>query len=150
MKLCFDSIEEVKEFVGSLKGTRGGKADKSETETATGSAPAPMQPPAGGAAPMETTTFAPPSGAPQGGFPGAGATSFPTGPAPEIAALVQRISTRLDAAISGGQPAEAARAWLASQCGPEAANATLDQIKSTFLAKLSQPVLENIAKLMAA
>jgi hypothetical protein len=149
MKLCFDTLEEVKDFVKQLKGTRGGKGDKDD-DAGPGTAPAPIQPPAGQAAP----TFAP-----SGGFvpPGAGATqqgaAFPAanaGPAPEIMALVQRISARVDSAIQSGQPADQVLTWFRTQCGPEAATATMDQIKQHFLPRAAQAKLDDIAKLMAA
>lgn len=147
MRLSFDSIEEVKEFVTQLKGTRGKKGDGDEATT--GGAPAPIQPPAGGVAGFPGAggaTFAPPGGgAAPGAFPAPGA-----GPSPEVAAIVQRINVRLDGAIAAGQPAEQATAWLRGQCGPEAANATLDQLKTVFLPKAAMPTLENIAKLMNA
>jgi hypothetical protein len=149
MRLSFDSIEEVKLFVASLKGTRGKKGEDDVTET--GNAPAPLAPPAGGSAQgfnpggMSTAQFAPPAGgAVAGAFPAAAA------PDPAIAALVARIVTKLDSAIASGQPADQALAWFKSQCGPETANYTLDQIKQQALPKLAQPVLENMAKLMAA
>lgn len=150
MKLCFDSIEEVKDFVTQLKGTRGGKGNKDETDTNTTSgtsgAPAPLQPPAGGVD-MGGTQFAPPAGTFGAAGPGAG---FPAGPSPEAAALVARIVAKTDSAIAGGQNPEQARAWFAGQCGPEAANATLDQIKGTYLPKLAVPQLQQIASLLAA
>lgn len=148
MKLCFDSIEEVKDFVTQLKGTRGGKGSKDETETTAsttaGGAPAPMQPPAGGGAVGFGDNAA-------GGFPSPG-PSFapPAGPSPEVQALVNRIITKTDSAIAGGQNPEQARAWFASQCGAEAANATLDTIKASFLPKLAVPQLTQIASLLAA
>lgn len=151
MKLEFDSIEEVKEFVTKLKGTRGGKATDADDAPAAGTtAPAPAQPPAGGPGPTFSPGPAPGAfgGAPAGGaFPGPAA---PTGPSPEVLALVQRISARIDGAIASGQPADAARTWLAGQCGPEAANYTMDQLKTVALPKAAMPVLENIAKLMNA
>ncbi len=63
MKLEFESIEEVKEFVTKLKGTRGGKnsGDTDDAPAATGQAPAPLMPPQGGPA----------------GFPGAGGFAAP-------------------------------------------------------------------------
>ena len=153
MKLEFDSIEEVKEFVTKLKGTRGGKGDK-EDEAPQGQAPAPLAPPTNqtGAAAFNQNpapSFAPP-------VPGATAAvagpfaSAATGPAPEVLALVNRIVVRLEGAIASGQPADQALAWLRSQCGPDAANATMDQMKTVVLPKASVPVLENIAKLMNA
>lgn len=150
MRLSFDSIEEVKDFVKNLKGTRGGKAgDSEDTGTAqTGNAPQPLAPPGGGFNPGGAA-FAPPvGGATLAGaaFPAAGAPGL----APEVQALVTRITTRIDGAIATGQPAEQVLAWFRGQCGPEAAAATMDQIKQIFLPKAPVPTLENIAKLMNA
>lgn len=149
MKLCFDSIEETKEFVKQLKGTRGGKAGEADDAgtAATNNAPPPLQPPAGpfnpgGAAPFNGPA---PGGFPQGGFPGAGVTIDPN-----VMALANRIAAKVDSAIASGQPADAALQWFRSQCGPEAAGATLDQIKQGFLPRLPVATLEGIAKLMAA
>ena len=145
MKLCFDSIEEVKEFVGSLKGTRGKKGDTEDGAAAAHAVPAPMMPPANPA----PGAFAPPPAA----------TGFPTVPAPfgaavthapEVVALVARIGAKLDAALASGQPADAALAWFRQRCGPEAAAATIDQIKMVYLAKLSVANLEETAKLLGA
>ena len=149
MKLCFDSIEEVKEFVGSLKGTRGkgkGDADDGSAAGQTTHAPAPIMPPVGGApaqfAPPAAGFAAPnPFGAQQGGMPSV---------APEVAALVARINAKIDGALASGQPQDAALAWFRGQCGPEAAAASMDQIKTVFLPRLTPPALENIAKLMGA
>lgn len=151
MKLVFDSIEEVQEFVKKLKGTRGGKDKGDEVETA-GSAPAPLQPPAGGAPttfnPGATTGFAP-----QGAGAAPAAAAFPAAGAPvlapEVQALVNRIIVRLDHAVGMGQAADALK-FFQGQCGPDAANYTLDQIKAVALPKLAMPALENIAKLMNA
>lgn len=155
MKLEFESIEEVKDFVTKLKGTRGGKADKDEGTETGGAAPEPLKPPAG----QSTATGAP-------GFPGsigyvpegAGATqagaAFPvhvaTGPAPEILALVERIKVRIDGAIASGQPAAAVLDWFQKQLGPETANYTMEQIKDVALPKASKPILDGIAGLMNA
>lgn len=169
MKLCFDSIDEVKDFISNLKTARKGKNAGNEDEggeaTTTTTAPvntAPVTGPAmtatsGGApAPLQPPTDSGPMGGPAAfpgasGFPGGPApTAAPTGPSPEVAALVTRIVPRIDAALASGQPAEAVTAWFRGQCGPEAANATLDQIKQVFLAKLTVPQLDNIAKLVNA
>lgn len=135
MKLCFDSIEEVKDFVGSLKGTRGGKGgkgDETEMPSVTGQAPAPLMPQA---------QFTPP-----------GQQQQPTGPFgdPAVTALAGRIAARIDSAIASGQPADQALAWFRGQCGAEASAATMEQIKSIFLPKMAVAGLENIAKLMNA
>jgi hypothetical protein len=135
MRLSFDSIEEVKEFVKGLKGTRGGKADADDEPK--GQAPAPLQPPAGG-----MPNFAGPGAAT--GFPGG------AGLDPALQAVVTRIVTKLDASLAAGNSAEAALTWFRSHFGPEAAQATLDQIKQVFLARLPVATLENIAKMMGA
>lgn len=153
MRLSFDSIDEVKEFVKNLKGTRGGK-DKDDGEAATGSAPQPLQPPAAGA--MSgfpgggATGFAAPGAgaAPAGGgFPVAGAPTV----APEVQALVTRIITRVEAAVAAGSTKpDDMLAWFRGQCGAEAAQATWDQIKASFLPKMGVPQLDGIAKMVAA
>jgi len=163
MKLSFDTIEEVQEFVKRLKTTRGGKGEKEEAETTTAQqttaiAPPPMQPP-NSALPAQqgfpgTGGFAPPAGgaAPAGGgFPVDGAT----GPVPEVQALVTRIITKLDQSIgSGASGAEQALQWFRGQCstalGENLSAANMDQIKSVCLPKMTVPALENIAKQMNA
>ena len=143
MKLCFDSIEEVKSFVASLKGTRGKKGEGDEAE-APPQVPAPLMPSQAQPQAFNPTpapaTFQPPVNA----FPGASAGD------PVVNGLVARIVARIDSAIASGQPADAVLGWFRGQCGAEAAGATMDQIKTVFLPKLAAPGLENIAKLMNA
>lgn len=153
MRLSFDSIEEVKEFVKGLKGTRGGKADADDAP-ATGQAPAPLQPPVTGPAagfPGAGGFAAPAAGAaPAGGGPFA---AVATGPAPEVLALVARIVAKIDAAVGSGQPADTALAWFRSECGKagiDASSYNMDQIKQFALPKMAAPMLEQIAKLMNA
>jgi hypothetical protein len=152
MELKFTSIEEMLEFAGKLKKPRTGKAGEGEEASNT---PAPLQPSAGGAAVgfPGAGGFAPQgAGAGQmgGAFPAVGAPVL----APEVAALVQRITARMDSAVSSGvTKADDMLAWFRGQCAgvdPNAANATLDQIKGVFLPKLSVPALDQIAKMMAA
>lgn len=149
MQLIFDSVEECVDFVkNKVKGTRGGRNSAADDDNggATGAqAPAPLQPPAGGVMggpAMAAPSFVPP----QGAFPGPGAATAPV-VGPEIMALVGRVVAKIDGALASGQPADTVLNWFRGQCGPEAASATLDQIKTVFLAKLSQPALENIVKL---
>jgi hypothetical protein len=143
MRLSFDSIDEVREFVKGLKGTRGGKAgDGDETSTDT----KPLQPPVGGAA-----TLAGPGA--NAGFPNNAGGGFPggaTGIDPAVQGVVTRIVTKLDASLAAGNSADAALTWFRSHFGPEAAQATLDQIKQIFLARLPVAKLEDIAKMMGA
>lgn len=155
MKLTveFDSIEEFEAFRTSGKKSRGKGKDDAESEVNTtaaqaGSAPPPLPPPVGGAMgfnPGATQGFAPPGA---GAAPGAGAFPAVGAPqvAPEVQAIVNRITAKLDAAIASGQPADKALEWMQGQCG--APGATMDQIKQVSLPKLSMPQLENIAKLM--
>ena len=148
MKLEFDSIDEVKAFYAQLKGTRGKKGDDADEAAPTATAtvqqvPAPMAVP---------TTF------PSAGFapPVAGAAQtaqvFPapvaTGPAPEVLALVNKIITKLDDSLAAGNAPDAALNWFRTQCGPEAAQATMDQIKTHFLPRMAQQPLEFVAKQM--
>lgn len=146
MRLSFDSIDEVKEFVKGLKGTRGGKAgdndDGAGPQTGGQTAPALLQPPTG-------QTFNP--GAGGAAFNPGGAAGFsPVGVAPEVTALVNRIVARADALVAGGQDANAMLTWFRTQCGPEAAQATLDQIKTVFLSKASVTTLTEMVKLIGA
>lgn len=153
MRLSFDTIDEVKDFVKQLKGTRGGKVGDNDEGAAAGNAPQPLAPPLG-----QATTFNPAGGPgfapPAGGAIQTGAGPFAAGAtvlAPEIQALVTRIVTRIDGAAASGQSVDAMLTWLRGNVGdPGAASATLDQIKTVFLPRASAPTLENIAKLMAA
>jgi hypothetical protein len=141
----FDSEEE---FKARIKNPRkgGGSDDGSDTGQTTAQAPAPLAPP------QTQQPFnpapAPAAFVPPQGFPGATAGAPVADPV--VAGLVQRIVTRIDSAIAGGQPADAVLNWFRGQCGAEASAATMDQIKTVFLHKLQAPGLENIAKLMNA
>jgi hypothetical protein len=142
MKLEFNSIEEVKEFVAQLKGTRGKKGDGDGE--AGPQAPTPVMPPAGGAA-----AFQGPSAA-QGFAPVANPFPPATGGDPAIAALVHRIGVGIDTQLARGSDPNNALTWFRQQCGPEAAAATMEQIKTVFLPRLPMAALENIAKLTGA
>lgn len=132
---------QIKDYVKGLKGTRGGKGDAADegagTQVTGQTAPAPLQPLQG--------TFNPGAGGAAAFNPGFGSVD------PAVLALVQRIATRIDGLISSGQqPADSIVTWFRSQLGAEAAGATLDQIKQTFLPKASTVALENITKLIGA
>jgi hypothetical protein len=145
MKLEFSSIEEVKEFVAQLKGTRGKKGDGDGEANPGPQAPAPAMPPIG------APGFQGP-GAVQGFTAPAAANPFPpaTGGDPAVAALVHRIGVGIDAQLARGSDPNNALVWFRQQCGPEAAAATMDQVKTVFLPRLPIPALENIAKLTGA
>lgn len=77
---------------------------------------------------------------PAQGFPGAnGAAPPPTHP------LVTAILARIDGAVGSGQPAEAIVTWFRQQIGPDAANATLDQLKQVFIPRMTEVQLKQIA-----
>ncbi len=157
MRQSFDTIEEILDFVTKLKKPRTGKGSEAEDAgpQAGGpiNAPAPIMPgaaaggfPSGG--PAFNPTSSPSFGAPAG-----------TGPSPDILAMVQRITTRMDWAITpvanggGGQPGETVLAWFRGQLaavGADVAGYTWDQIKQNALPRAPMPVLEQIAKLMNA
>lgn len=162
MRLSFDSIDEVKEFVKQLKGTRGpkGSDDDSGAGAQAGNVPA-LAMPQGNAGP----TFVPQG---PGAGPGAAlgvAGAFPGGASgpvldPQVGALVQRLNARIAVVIAGdpskgipAQPAEQVAIWLRGQCSPtnpNAAAATLEQLQNVFIANLGVPQLTEMARLMAA
>lgn len=170
MKLVFESLEELHAFYNEAFGdsegstekpkrTRRSKKDDAGEGAQAGGAPAPMAPPASngqvGTGGQAFTGFAPPAA---GAGPGPGfvapaaapAPAPPTGPSPEITALVQRICTRIDAAIASGQNQDAALAWFRTECGQNAAQATMDQIKSHHLFQQTPDKLAYFAKVMNA
>ncbi len=133
MKLCFDSIDEVKTFVASLKGTRGKGKDEPEEIAAI----APVQ---GGQPVMPAMQgFTPPAAA-MTGFPGAAPTT------PTVNPLVPQIIAKLDGAIATGQNAEQITNWFRNLLGPDAAAATLDQIKQVFIPRLAEPQMKQLAQ----
>lgn len=139
----FDSVDEIRAFVKDhLKGTRrGGKGDDGDEGTNTNPAPAPIMPPV-------TTTHQGFAG-PPAGF-GGGASGFPghmPAVAPEVTALVTKINSKIDGSLAAGNPQGPMLDWFRQHCGAEAAGATIEQIKTVFLPKMSIPVLENIVKL---
>jgi hypothetical protein len=133
MKLCFDSIDEVQAFVKQLKGTRG---KKGEDDSEVGPTPVGGQPqmPTGPA-----IGFTPPQTAMQG-FPGAVPTTAAVNP------LVPQIIAKLDGALASGQNAEQITTWFRNLLGPDAAAATLDQIKQVFIPRLPEPQLKQLAQ----
>lgn len=150
---------QVADYMANVKKKRSGKDDGPETANASmNMAPAPIMPPATGFGGQSTqgfggapTGFAPPAGgaAPVGGgFPAPGAQP---GPAPEVAALVQRIVTRMDAEAQSGQtdPAQMLQ-WFRNQCGPDAAQATKQQIQQVLLPRMAVSALTTIAQAIAA
>jgi hypothetical protein len=73
--------------------------------------------------------------------------SFPGGNSgtAQVHPLVTAILARIDGAVNGGQPADAVVTWFRQQIGPEAAQATLDQIKQVFIPRMTEQQLKQIA-----
>lgn len=128
----FESWEEMEQFRVSGKKTRG-KGAKEEVEE--------QVEPTAASTPQ---TFAPSAAAtqPQQGFPG-GNSGAPAAAA--TSPLVTAILARIDGAISSGQPADNVVTWFRQQIGPEAANATLEQIKQIFVPRMTEQQLKQIA-----
>lgn len=129
MKLCFDSIDEVKTFMAALKGTRKGKDETDEPVAAPVGGQPQMAPINTGFAPPQTTV----------GFPGAM-------PQAAVNPLVGQIIVKLDGALATGQNAEQITNWFRNLLGPDAAAATLDQIKQIFIPRLAEPQLKQLAQ----
>jgi hypothetical protein len=162
MRLEFESIDEVKAFYAQLKGTRGKKGDDAdEAPQTTVQVPAPIQPPTGGFNPNPAQGFnpnpaqgfTPPQTTTQASPFGGGAPAID----PAVQGLVDRIVQRTDSLLKAGQGnAEQMLTWFRGQCGPEAASATMEQIKAVFLPRLPRGPeaqsgsLEYVAKLTGA
>jgi hypothetical protein len=140
----FDNWDEMEAFRTSGKRTRGKGKDKDDgDENEAGPAqvatftPPPTQTPAtasaatGFQAPGGAAGFAPPNAAPA---------------APAIHPLVQPIIAKIDAALAAGQPEANVLGWLRQQLGAEAAQATMEQVKTVYLPKASEPILQSIAQ----
>jgi hypothetical protein len=72
-------------------------------------------------------------------FPGATAV-------PAVNPLVPQIIAKLDGALTSGQNAEQITNWFRNLLGPDAAAATLDQIKQVFIPRLPEPQLKQLAQ----
>lgn len=132
----FESWDEMEAFRTSGKKTRG-KSQMTEVEEAVETQAAKADPTV-----TQPQAFAPPA-APAHGFPGG------NGGAPTAAAatnpLVTAILARIDGAVSSGQSSDAVVTWFRQQIGPDAANATLDQIKQVFVPRMTEQQLKQIA-----
>lgn len=128
----FESMEEFENFRTSGKKTRA-KGQREEVEE--------QAEPVAASTPQ---TFAPSAAAtqPSQGFPG-GNSGAPAATATHP--LVTAILARIDGAVSSGQPSDAVVTWFRQQIGPEAANATLDQIKQIFVPRMTEQQLKQIA-----
>jgi hypothetical protein len=141
MKLIveFDSMEEFEQFRVSGKATRKRTKDEVEetaTEPARQAAPPPQPAPA--VQPIST----PPDvqQAMTSGFPGGNGQM-----APVVNPIVAAIHARIDGAVSTGQSVDDIVKWFRQQIGPEAAQATLDQIRNIFIPRMTEIQLKQLA-----
>jgi hypothetical protein len=140
----FDTWEEMEIFRTSGKKTRGRSQMADESPTADEVAEKQAQQgqqviapnPAAATFQPAVAQVAPPSQ----GFPGGnGAAPAPAHP------LVAAILARIDGAVGSGQPADAIVTWFRQQIGPDAANASLDQLKQVFIPRMTEGQLKQIA-----
>jgi hypothetical protein len=152
----FDSWEEMEIFRTSGKKTRG-KSQMSEVEEAVELQASKADPTVTQHAekqaqmaastivnPVPAQTFQPPAVATApAGFPGA------NGPTPPAAnPLVAAILARIDGAVATGQSSDDIVRWFRQQIGPDAANATIDQIRQVYVPRMSDAQLKSIAPLL--
>lgn len=153
----FDSMEDFEAFRTSGRKTRS-KSQMSEVEEATElqasrANPADTRPPQieqtaqaiRDAQPVQTSFAPTPPPTNVHSFPGGNSGS----PAPAAAhPLVAAIWARIDSAISSGQPSDTIVTWFRQQIGPDAANATLDQIKQVFIPRMTEQQLKQLAPVL--
>lgn len=131
----FDSMEEFEQFRVSGKATRKRTKDEVDEQPVAQTAP---PPPAPAVQPVAT----PPDvqQAMVSGFPGGNGQMPPT-----VHPIVTAILARIDGALTSGQSTDAIVTWFRQQIGPEAANATLDQIKQIYVPRMTDAQLKQIA-----
>jgi hypothetical protein len=134
----FDNWDEMEAFRTSGRKTRTKKEEAAEAAEEQAAAPPAITPgpPATFTPPVTPVAVTP---APQG-FPGANGTA-----APAVNPLAIAIADKADNAIAGGQDANAVLMWFRQTIGPDATNATWDQIKSVYLPRLPNEQLVKIA-----
>ena len=137
----FDSMEEFEAFRSSGKKARSRiKEEEPVQEEVAQTAPEPVAPAPVAPTPTPPPGFTPPSTATVHNFPGSNSGSPPT-----VHPLVTAILARIDGALTTGQSTDAVVQWFRQQIGPDAANATLDQIKQIFIPRMSAERLEQLA-----
>ncbi len=125
----FDTWDEMIAFTTSGKKTRTKKEEAAEEiaeQTVTATPP--------------VTAFTPPV-QPMQGFPG----SPPAAAAQAANPIVAQIIAKVDGALSSGQSPDNVLNWFRQQIGPDAAQATLDQIKTVFLPRMNDAQLKTLA-----
>jgi hypothetical protein len=142
----FDTWEEMELFRTSGKKTRGKVKDDEVTVEEVTEKVAQMNTAAATtlgtqAAPatQAVNAFQPAPSPVAQGFPGGNGAAAPMHP------LATAVIGKIDGAIGSGQPTESIAAWFRSQIGPDAAQATLDQIKQVFIPRMTEAQLKQIA-----
>jgi hypothetical protein len=133
----FDGMEEFEAFRTSGRKARSGKAKDDEPAAVEETAQAIRD-----AQPLQAPPVPPPPPPPAAtihSFPGTNSGAHP---------LVAAILTRIDRAIMDGQPADNVVMWFRQQIGPDAKDATLEQIKQVFIPKMSEMQLTQLAPLL--
>ena len=138
----FDTWEEMEIFRTSGKKARGKKEEPEVTVEEVTEKVAQMN------SDMAAPQFTPPpvgvvAQPHAGGFPGSNSGTMPAVATPHP--LVAAILARIDGAVASGQPADAIVTWFRQQIGPDAAQASLDQIKQVFIPRMGEAQLKQIA-----
>jgi hypothetical protein len=136
----FDTWEEMELFRTSGKKTRGkAKDDEVTVEEVTEKVAQMNTAAATTLGTQANNTFQPVPSPVAQGFPGGNGAAAPMHP------LATAVIGKIDGAIGSGQPTESIAAWFRSQIGPDAAQATLDQIKQVFIPRMTEAQLKQIA-----
>lgn len=131
----FDSMDEFEAFKVSGKKSRAkGQVDPEEVAAQPSQPQMQVQPP---------QQFSPPA-QPSHGFPGANGPNPPAQPQ-QLHPIAQAILAKIDGSLASGQTSDAIVAWFRQQIGPEAAQATFDQLKQVLIPRLSEAQLRQIA-----
>ena len=169
----FDSKEEFDEYMGgNAEGQEAGETKprrtrRTKAEIAASGTSVPEPAPVPASAPAAPEMPAPQQMTPQmfgqqaqAGEPspfGAAGASLPPGPSPAVQALLQRVSNGLETRLadkkadsSTAYDPNAILTWFRQQCGLGAVQATFDQINQSFLPRMHESRLEDIAKMIGA
>ncbi len=134
----FDTWDEMIAFTTSGKKTRTKKEEAADDAVSGGDLGLPAVGTPG--AVIGTSGFTPPV-QPMQGFPGSLPAAAPQAANPIVAQIIAKV----DGALSSGQSPDNVLNWFRQQIGPDAAQATLDQIKTVFLPRMNDAQLKTLA-----
>jgi hypothetical protein len=145
----FDTWEEMEIFRTSGKKTRGKAKDEDVTVEEVTEKVAQMNTAMATQATAPTPSVQAPASAFQANLPAQPAHGFPgaatNGATPPLHSLAVAVISKIDGAIASGQPTESIAGWFRQQIGPDAAQATLDQIKQIYIPRMTEAQLKQIA-----